>query len=342
MDDKIQTNPDDVSIIDDLRAAFGETDDSQTPGDGDTPPANQPDDQDPGTNPDGGNEPATPATEGGEDGGTPAQPGEGDGGEGGDEPATPPATSATEAPEPKLILGKFKSQEDLEKAYVNLEKMHSQKMQKTQEENKFTSPTEFDNAVVGAIERVALRQVEDAVSKIADPEHLKEATAAVAMYRRTGDIQYIDQARGYLDRAADRRLQDDMRNAALEIKQQYGARRDEIMLQPIREGLIELEKEDPEWMKEELHQQVLTAAIKLNNRVNVKSIKEMITQIGEHAVEKYKAAEARKKAIADAKKPNVSVKSATAPTPKTPEKPWDQMSLQEQLQHEFDKKFGEK
>lgn len=257
-----------------------------------------------------------------------------------EEPATEPAEPA--APEePKMILGKFKSYDDLEKAYTNLEKMASQKAQRASEEQKFTSPTEFDNMVAANIEKVALGQIEDAISKIQNPEHLKEATAALAMYRRTGDIQHIETARGFLDRGTDRRLETEIRNSAAMIKEELGARRDDILLEPVKQSLMELEDEDPDWLADPIHQQVLTASIKLNRQVNVKAIKAMINEIGENAVKKYIASEAKKKVVAAAQQPNVSVKSGAQVTPKIPPKSIKEMTMEEQLEAAYAKKFSE-
>lgn len=244
--------------------------------------------------------------------------------------------------EPKLILGKFKSHEDLEKAYVNLEKMASKNAQRANEEQKFTSPTEFEQAIADKIEVAALKQIEDAVSRIPNSQDLKEASAAVSMYRRTGDLQFIEKARSFLDRTADRRLENELRETALGIKQDMNARRDEIMLEPIRQGLAELVEEDREWMEDTLHQDVLKAAIQLNSRVNVKAIKKMVDDIAVNAVEKYKAAEAKKRVVENSKKPNVSIKTSPGIIEKKSEKPFEAMTLEEQLQAAYDKKFKEK
>lgn len=331
MADITQTPAEDKTLEEQLREAFEEAGGQPQIPEEQEPQEPDPTGEEPATEPAPANEPTEPQEPTTPDESQPT------------EPATEPATTepAPAGEEPKLILGKFKTHEDLEKAYVNLEKMASQKAQRATEEQRFTSPTEFDNMVAANIEKVALNHIETAISKIADPEQLKEATAALAMYRRTGDLEHIERARGYLDRGADRRLETDLRNAAASIKEEMGARRDDILLEPVKEALMELEEEDSEWMQDPIHQQVLTASIKLNRQVNVRAIKEMINEIGENAVKKYIAAEAKKKAVAAETKPNVSVKAASAPAPKIPPKAFKDMTMEEQLEDEYRKKFGD-
>ena len=240
--------------------------------------------------------------------------------------------------EPELILGKFKSQADLEKAYQNLEKAYSQKSEKVKDAEVFKTPDDFENAVLADIEKTALGLVERAVNKISDPEHLKEATMAVAMYKRTGDMQHIEKARGFLSNIEDRRLEVDLRNCAASIKQEYNARRDEIELAPVTAALHELEAEDPEWLKDQAHQDILVAAIKLNRKVDVKSVKELIDKVSENAVKKYIASESKKAAMAAEKKPAVSLKESTRPTPPEPEKDFRLMTIEEQLEQEYAKR----
>lgn len=239
--------------------------------------------------------------------------------------------------EPELILGKFKSQDDLVKAYQNLEKAYSQKSEKVKDAEVFKTPDDFENAVLADIEKTALGLVEKAVNKISDPEQLKEATMAVAMYKRTGDMQHIEKARGFLSNIEDRRLEVDLRNCAASIKQEYNARRDEIELAPVATALHELEAEDPEWLKDQAHQDILVAAIKLNRKVDVKSVKELIDKVSENAVKKYIASESKKSAMAAEKKPAVSLKESTRPTPPEPEKDFRRMTIEEQLTEAYSK-----
>lgn len=240
--------------------------------------------------------------------------------------------------EPELILGKFKSQEDLVKAYQNLEKAYSQKSEKVKDAEVFKTPDDFENAVLADIEKSALGLIEKAVSRISDPEHLKEATAAVALYKRTGDVAHIDKARDFLSKAEDRRLEVDLRNTAASIKQDYNSRRDEIELAPVVTALEELEAEDPEWLKDPSHQEIMIAAIKLNRKVDVKSIKALIDQVGDNAVKRYIASESKKAAVAAEKKPVVSLKESTRPTPPEPEKDFRDMTIEEQLNLAYSKR----
>ena len=240
--------------------------------------------------------------------------------------------------EPELILGKFKSQDDLVKAYQNLEKAYSQKSEKVKDAEVFKTPDDFENAVLADIEKSALGLIEKAVSRISDPEQLKEATAAVALYKRTGDVAHIDKARDFLSKAEDRRLEVDLRNTAASIKQEYNSRRDEIELAPVVAALEELEAEDPEWLKDQSHQEIMVAAIKLNRKVDVKSIKALIDQVGDNAVKRYIASESKKAAVAAEKKPAVSLKESTRPTPPEPEKDFREMTIEEQLNLAYSKR----
>lgn len=300
-----------------------------------TPPTEEPGNEEEPT------EPENPATEEPADKETqpseptePAKPAEG-----GEQATEPTEPTQPEQPEkaPELILGKFKNPEELAKAYTNLEKMYSQKQQKAAEERKYTEPDEFDRMVASEIENVALQTLEKTIGTISNPEHLKEATAALAMYKRTGDLKHIETARGFLDNATDRRLEVELRNVAGQIKQAANAHRDEIELAPQQAVLQEIEDEDPDWLAEPLHQNLIVMALQLNRKADIREVKKQIDAIGENAVKKYIAAEAKKAAVAAAKKPTVSIKDASRAMPPEPPKDFKKMSIEEQLADQYSK-----
>lgn len=262
-------------------------------------------------------------------------------------PAEEPATEepATEEPvaeeEPveetpkELILGKFKSVEDLQNAYTNLEKQYSKKSQQVSEVAKISEPSEFDNMVNQEISKAGWDLVNKAMQTITDPEQLKEATFALEQYKRTGDGSLLEKARGFLSPRIDRQLEVDFMNASAAIKQEANRYRDEIELQPVRESLEALEKEDPDWLNEKTHQDILVEAIKLNRKVNVREIKNLIKTVEEKAVERYKAKERKQQVKKEEKVSTVSVKAPERVDPPAPKKEWYNMSIEEQLREEM-------
>lgn len=257
------------------------------------------------------------------------------------EPETVPekADEDPEVPEqPKLYAGRFKTPEELEKGYENLQREFSKKAQQAKEAvETFTTPGEFEMRIAAAIDKVAVEKVEHAVGAINNPEHLKEATAAIAMYKRTGDIVHIEKARGFLDRTTDRRLDREMFNAAAEIKQDFLSKRTEIEMEPIKEQLMEMHKEDPDWVMDKDNQSIMDLAISLNPRVDLREIKKMIQDLGTRAVEKYKAGEAAKIAKEAAKKPNVSLDGGARTPPPPAPKSEDEMTTAEYLESQYKK-----
>lgn len=254
----------------------------------------------------------------------------------GEEPGTTdPAAPALEIPKQFLNEDGTPNVAALAKSYKELQAAFTHKAQQVAEAPKFSSPDELDKAIFTEIETRAMANIEAAVGKIANPEHLKEATAALAMYKRTGDIEHIEKARGFLDKNADRRLEVDLRNAAAEVKQDFNARRDEIELAPVAQDLQALEEEDPAWIADPVHQDILVAAIKLNRKVDVKSIKQMVDKIGENAVKKYVAAEEKKKAVEVNKKQEISLKGGNRVDQPKPKKAFHEMTIEEQLAEEY-------
>ena len=252
------------------------------------------------------------------------------------EPAQEPVAEPEPQPvaDPEPILGKFKTQDDLIKAYQNLEKQLTKKSQQVAETAKVQSD-DFDKLVQDNISNAAWGLINNAVNTIVDPEHHKEALYALEMYRRTGDGVHLEKARGFLDPRVDRRLEVDFMNQSAAIRQEANKYRDEIEMQPVREALEELEEEDPDWLADENHQNLIAEAIKLNRKVDVKGVKAMIKAVEEKAVERYKATEAKRLAQEAERKPIPSVKTSERQEPVKPKKDWREMSIAEQLAEEM-------
>lgn len=252
------------------------------------------------------------------------------------EPVAEPEHSETliTEKESEPILGKFKTQDDLIKAYQNLEKQLTKKSQQVAETAKVQSD-DFDKLVQDNISNAAWGLINNAVNTIVDPEQHKEALYALEMYKRTGDGAHLEKARGFLDPRVDRRLEVDFMNQSAAIRQEANKYRDEIEMQPVREALEELEEEDPDWLAEETHQNLIAEAIKLNRKVDVKSVKAMIKAVEEKAVERYKATEAKRLAQEAERKPIPSVKTSERQEPVKPKKDWREMSIAEQLAEEM-------
>lgn len=253
------------------------------------------------------------------------------------EPAQEPVAEPEPQPvaDPEPILGKFKTQDDLIKAYQNLEKQLTKKSQQVAETAKVQSD-DFDKLVQDNISNAAWGLINNAVNTIVDPEQHKEALYALEMYRRTGDGAHLEKARGFLDPRVDRRLEVDFMNQSAAIRQEANKYRDEIEMQPVREALEELEEEDPDWLADETHQNLIAEAIKLNRKVDVKGVKAMIKAVEEKAVERYKATEAKRLAQEAERKPIPSVKTSERQEPVKPKKDWREMSIAEQLAEEMD------
>lgn len=250
-----------------------------------------------------------------------------------EEPA--PEEPAPEPEEPKLILGKFKSQEALEAAYQNLEKELSKKSQVAKEAVQVKSD-DFDKAVKTAIAEENWKIVNQAFETIAKPEDAKEAQYLLSQFRRTGDPALLEQARGYLDARVDRRLEVDCMNKAAEIQQRANEHRQEILLKPLSDELDKMAEEDPAFMNDEQNQNLLAMAIKLNpTTIDVRAVKKEIQAYYKMAYEKGKLAAEKAAAKKVEQKPAPSLKSKAHVEEPKPEKPYWQKSLQEQLEDEM-------
>ena len=243
-----------------------------------------------------------------------------------------PAQEPEKAPE--LILGKFKSQDDLINAYKNLEKKMGEKAQEVKEVVQAKSD-DFDLAVKQKIAEENWKLVDKAFETITNPDDAKEAQYLLSQFKKTGDGTLLEKARGFLDARVDRRLEVDAMNMAAKIQQTANAHREEILLKPLSEELDKMAEEDPEFMNDEQNQNLMAMAIKLNpSTVDVRSVKKAIQEYKESAYQK--GFEAAKKEFAkQAEKKAVSVKSTTHIEQPKPKKSFASMSIAEQLDEEM-------
>ena len=250
------------------------------------------------------------------------------------EPAEEPAEEEKPVEEPKLILGKFKSQEDLEKAYQNLEKKFGEKAKEVKEVAQATGD-DFDKAVQAKIAEETWKVVDKAFDTITDPEHAKEAQYLLMQFKRTGDANLLEQARGYLDARVDRRLEVESMNVAAKIQQTANAHRQEILLKPLSDELDKMAEEDPEFMNDEQNQNLMAMAIKLNPAtVDVRAVKKAIQDYKELSYKKgYEAA--KREFAKQAEKKAVSIKSQPKVEIEKPKKSYDDMTIEEQLGEEY-------
>lgn len=247
-------------------------------------------------------------------------------------PEEEPAQEPEKAPE--LILGKFKSQDDLINAYKNLEKKMGEKAQEVKEVVQAKSD-DFDVAVKQKIAEENWKLVDRAFETITNPDDAKEAQYLLSQFKKTGDGALLEKARGFLDARVDRRLEVDAMNMAAKIQQTANAHREEILLKPLSEELDKMAEEDPEFMNDEQNQNLMAMAIKLNpSTVDVRSVKKAIQEYKESAY--HKGYEAAKKEFAkQAEKKAVSVKSTTHIEQPKPKKSFASMSIAEQLDEEM-------
>jgi hypothetical protein len=249
-----------------------------------------------------------------------------------EEPAEEPAQEPEKAPE--LILGKFKSQDDLINAYKNLEKKMGEKAQEVKEVVQAKSD-DFDLAVKQKIAEENWKLVDKAFETITNPDDAKEAQYLLSQFKKTGDGALLEKARGFLDARVDRRLEVDAMNMAAKIQQTANAHREEILLKPLSEELDKMAEEDPEFMNDEQNQNLMAMAIKLNpSTVDVRSVKKAIQEYKESAYQKgYEAA--KKEFAKQVEKKAVSVKSTTHIEQPKPKKSFASMSIAEQLDEEM-------
>ena len=243
-------------------------------------------------------------------------------------------TDTTPDQEPEMILGKFKTVDDLKNAYQNLEKRFSEKSQEAKEISQ-VSGTEFDLAVKQKIAEENWKLVDKAFETIADPEQAKEAQYLLTQFKRTGDGALLEQARGFLDKRIDRKLEVDTMNMAAHITQLANERRQEIILKPLSDELDKMAEEDPDFMNDTVNQDLMAMAIRLNPaKVDVRAVKKAIQDYSKTQYQKgYDAA--KKEFAKQAEKKAVSVKSVAKVETPTPKKPVEEMSIEDQLKEEY-------
>lgn len=305
-------------------------DKSDNKGGDDTPPADNPDGDAKG---DDAADPAKDDTK--PDDKNPDQP-DGDGAKPDDaaDPATEPKDKAPETEPAEKILGKFKTVDDLKNAYQNLEKRFSEKSQEAKEISQ-VSGTEFDLAVKQKIAEENWKLVDKAFETITDPEQAKEAQYLLTQFKRTGDGALLEQARGFLDKRIDRKLEVDAMNMAAKIQQAANEHRQEIILKPLSDELDKMAEEDPEFMNDTVNQDLMAMAIRLNPaKVDVRAVKKAIQDYSKTQYQKgYDAA--KKEFAKQAEKKAVSVKSVAKVETPTPKKPVEEMSIEDQLKEEY-------
>lgn len=236
--------------------------------------------------------------------------------------------------EPELILGKFKNQDALVKAYQDLEKRFSEKSQEVKDVEKVNSD-EFDNAVRQKIAEENWKLVDKAFETITDPNDAKEAQFLLSQFKKTGDGAYLEKARGYLDSRVDRRLEVDAMNMAAKITQTANAHRQEILLKPLAAELDKMAEEDPEFMNDTQNQDLMAMAIKLNpSTVDVRAVKKAIQDYSKTQYQKgYEAA--KKEFAKQVEQKVVPIKSTTRVVQPAPKKNLDDLSIADQLKEEY-------
>lgn len=245
-----------------------------------------------------------------------------------------PAEEPEQPKEPELILGKFKSQDDLINAYKNLEKKMGEKAQEVKEVAQVKSD-DFDRAVEAKIAEESWKLVDKAFNTITNPEAAKEAQYLLLQFKRTGDESLLEKARGFLDARVDRRLEAESMNMASQIRMRANEHRQEILLKPLSEELDKMAEEDPEFMNDAQNQDLMAMAIKLNPAtVDVRAVKKAIQEYSKSSYQKgYEAA--KKEFAKQAEKKVVSVKSTTHIEQPKPKKPVESMSIKDQLEEEM-------
>lgn len=235
---------------------------------------------------------------------------------------------------PELILGKFKNQEALVKAYQDLEKRFGEKSKEIKEAEKVNSD-DFDKAVDAKIAEESWKAVNKAFDTISDPENAKEAQYLLSQFKKTGDAALFEKARGFLDARIDRHLEVETMNIASQIRMKANEHRQEILLKPLSDELDKMAEEDPEFMNDIQNQDLMAMAIKLNPAtVDVRAVKKAIQEYRQSSYQKgYEAA--KKEFAKQAEKKTVSVKSTTHIEQPKPKKPIESMSIKDQLEEEM-------
>ena len=251
------------------------------------------------------------------------------------DPATEPKDTDTNPDqEPEMILGKFKTVDDLKTAYQNLEKKLGEKAQEVKEVSQ-VSGTEFDLAVKAKIAEENWKLVDKAFETIADPNDAKEAQYLLSQFKRTGDAAFLEQARSFLDKRVDRKLEVDAMNVVAKIQRIANEHRQEVILKPLSDELDKMAEEDPEFMNDTVNQDLMAMAIRLNPmKVDVRAVKKAIQDYSKTQYQKgYEAA--KKEFAKQVETKAVPVKSVAKVETPTPKKPVDEMTIEDQLKEEY-------
>lgn len=251
------------------------------------------------------------------------------------DPATEPKDTDTNPDqEPEMILGKFKTVDDLKTAYQNLEKKLGEKSQEVKEVSQ-VSGTEFDLAVKARIAEENWKLVDKAFETIADPNDAKEAQYLLSQFKRTGDAAFLEQARSFLDKRVDRKLEVDAMNVVAKIQRIANEHRQEVILKPLSDELDKMAEEDPEFMNDTTNQDLMAMAIRLNPmKVDVRAVKKAIQDYSKTQYQKgYEAA--KKEFAKQAETKAVPVKSVAKVETPVAKKPVDEMTIEDQLKEEY-------
>lgn len=251
------------------------------------------------------------------------------------DPATEPKDTDTNPDqEPEMILGKFKTVDDLKTAYQNLEKKLGEKAQEVKEVSQ-VSGTEFDLAVKAKIAEENWKLVDKAFETIADPNDAKEAQYLLSQFKRTGDAAFLEQARSFLDKRIDRKLEVDAMNVVAKIQRIANEHRQEVILKPLSDELDKMAEEDPEFMNDTVNQDLMAMAIRLNPmKVDVRAVKKAIQDYSKTQYQKgYEAA--KKEFAKQAETKAVPVKSVAKVETPVVKKPVDEMTIEDQLKEEY-------
>lgn len=250
-----------------------------------------------------------------------------------DETPEPTQDVVVEPAQPeKLFAGKYKNVEELEKAYLESQSALTKKSQavseKVKEAESMIDEREFEAMVDTEIGDKAINIINKTYATITDQEVQKTAAQYLMSFNTTGDSRYMEAYFNCLDRSVERQLQRQLAQIDMETRQSFASRRSEIIYEPAKKELLQIESEDPEFIKE--NADILVQVIKSNPKTSVKEIRSLIKQVESRAVEKYK-----KTLIAQPKiEKSVIIPATKAPAPRPedkPKKPEYAMSVAEML-----------
>ena len=145
----------------------------------------------------------------------------------------------------------------------------------------------------------------------------------------------MEQARSFLDKRIDRKLEVDAMNMAAKIQQAANEHRQEIILKPLSDELDKMAEEDPEFMNDTTNQDLMAMAIRLNPmKVDVRAVKKAIQDYSKTQYQKgYEAA--KKEYAKQIETKAVPVKSVAKVETPAPKKSPDEMTIEDQLKEEY-------